>query len=96
MAELMKVYANLHAHSTHSDGIYTPAQLAQVAYDEGYKAFSLTDHDTISGTKEMMSACKEKGIECICGIEFSTKFKAYDGRLHITAFHFDTEYPPIQ
>ncbi len=96
MAHLMKVYANLHAHSTHSDGVYSPAELAQVAYDEGYKAFALTDHDTVSGTEEMISACKEKGIECMLGIEFSTEFKAYNEGVHITAFHFDTEYPPMK
>lgn len=30
-----KNFANLHAHSTHSDGIYTPAELVQVGFDEG-------------------------------------------------------------
>ena len=34
----MKLYANLHLHSTHSDGIYTPKELAKIAYDEGYRA----------------------------------------------------------
>ena len=29
----MKLYANLHTHSTHSDGKFTPTQLAQQAAD---------------------------------------------------------------
>ncbi len=47
----MKLYANLHTHSTHSDGKFSPAQLAKVAYDEGYHAFSATDHDTVAEGK---------------------------------------------
>jgi len=27
----MKLYANLHTHSTHSDGKFTPAEIARVA-----------------------------------------------------------------
>ena len=38
--ENFKLYANLHTHSTHSDGVYTPAEIAKIAYDEGYKAFA--------------------------------------------------------
>ena len=34
--EQMKIYANLHTHSTHSDGPYSPRKLAEVAKAEGY------------------------------------------------------------
>ena len=50
MAEVMKVFASLHAHSTHSDGVYSPRELARVGKEEGYGALVLTDHDTITGT----------------------------------------------
>lgn len=96
MSEVMKVYANLHAHSTHSDGVYSPSQLAKIAHDEGYKACILTDHDTVSGTDEMIAACNEIGLECMLGIEFTTHFRAYDSELHITAFHFDPTYPAMK
>lgn len=29
--ETVKMYANLHLHSTHSDGVYTPAELVRIA-----------------------------------------------------------------
>ena len=48
----MKFYANLYLHSTHSDGKYTPAQLAETAYNEGYRAASVTDHDTATAYGE--------------------------------------------
>ena len=33
----MEIFANLHLHSTHSDGKYTPAELVQLAKEEGYE-----------------------------------------------------------
>ena len=98
----MKLFANLHLHSTHSDGVYTPTELARVAYDEGYRAAALTDHDTVSGNAEFQSACRELGMDSIFGIEFNAytdMFYRADGRkgaFHITAYDFDPEYPPIK
>lgn len=96
MPDVMKVYASLHAHSTHSDGPYSPAELAQIGYDEGYRALALTDHDTISGNADMIAACREKGLECIAGIEFSTMLPDSKNDLHITAFHFDPQHPALK
>ena len=42
----LKMYANLHTHSTHSDGAYDPRKLVSIAAREGYRAFAVTDHDT--------------------------------------------------
>lgn len=98
----MKMYANLHIHSTHSDGKYTPTELARVAAKEGYKAAALTDHDTITGYPEFKAECDKLGLECIFGAEFSAPcdcFKKPDGRresFHITAYHFDPEYPEMK
>ena len=99
----MKLYANLHLHSTHSDGVYTPTELAQIAYDEGYRAAALTDHDSVSGNAEFMAACKALGMESLFGIEFSAKTNLYKnpkngkiGSFHLTAFDFDPEYPAMK
>lgn len=94
MPEIMKLYASLHAHSTHSDGVYTPEQLAEVGAAEGYKALVLTDHDTVTGTDDMIRACKKRNMDCMIGIEFSAKFR--NTHIHITAFHFDPELPELK
>ena len=91
MDKIMTLYANLHTHSTHSDGVYTPAEIAKIAYDEGYKAFALTDHDTFTGNYEMKAECDKYGMECIYGTEFSSS-EGY----HLTAFHFDPTEPRIK
>ena len=49
----MRYYANLHTHSTHSDGKYSPATLARMAKEEGYGAVAVTDHDTVTGYGEL-------------------------------------------
>lgn len=90
----MKMYANLHTHSTHSDGKFTPTQLVEIAKKEGYKAIALTDHDTVTGYPELQKACADNDMECIFGAEFSA---GDDGRyFHIVGFHFDPEHPEMQ
>ena len=88
----MELYANLHLHSTHSDGPYTPEELVCVAKKEGYKAVALSDHDTISGCKLMEEECKKQGLEFIFACEFTAK----NPSAHIVAFEFDPEYPEMK
>lgn len=44
---MKKLYANLHSYSTHSDGVYSPLEMANVPKKEGYGAIAITDHDVI-------------------------------------------------
>lgn len=101
----MNLYANLHTHSTHSDGGYTPTQLARAAKAEGYGAIALTDHDTTTGYPEFSNACKELGLEVIFGTEFSSPSKLLpkldgvrqeDNSFHIVGFDYDPEYPQMK
>ena len=85
-------YANLHLHSTHSDGVYTPAQLARIAFDEGYRAIALTDHDTVTGNPEARSECEKLGMGFVFGAEFSV---AKPDPYHIVGFDFDPGYPEM-
>ena len=61
----MKLYANLHTHSNHSDGPYSPEKLVQTAKAEGYKAIALTDHDTATGFAQLEAASIKEGMEYI-------------------------------
>ena len=40
---------DLHCHSWHSDGLFSPTEMAERAFDSGVKVWSLTDHDTDTG-----------------------------------------------
>ena len=43
---------DLHVHSCHSDGTFTPTELVDYAIEKGLSAFALTDHDTTDGIAE--------------------------------------------
>lgn len=61
----------MHTHSTASDGTLTPSELAALASRKHLSVIALTDHDTVSGIPEFISACKKRSINCITGIELS-------------------------
>lgn len=101
----MKIYANMHTHSSHSDGGYTPSELAHAAKKEGYGAIVLTDHDNITGFPEMRSACEALGLETVLGVEFSSPSKLLPAKpgvktennsFHICGYGFDPEHPGIR
>ncbi len=65
--------ADLHTHSTISDGRLTPTQLVDLAYRNGVRIMSLTDHDIIDGLPEAFEAAsRHDGFTLIPGIEMST------------------------
>lgn len=92
----MKIYANMHTHSTHSDGVYTPAELVKIAKDEGYGAIAITDHDTATAYPELKAECDKLGMETIFGCEFSVYSEEFKSQFHITAYDFDPEYPEMK
>jgi histidinol phosphatase-like PHP family hydrolase len=46
---ILTLNADLHSHSTISDGVLTPAALAERAKANGVDVWALTDHDEVSG-----------------------------------------------
>src|SRR5438309_12059125 len=65
--------ADLHCHSTFSDGRLTPAELVDLAYRNGVRILSLTDHDIVDGLPEAFSAAERYAdFTLIPGIEMST------------------------
>ncbi len=92
----MKLYANLHTHSTHSDGVYSPEELVKVAADEGYKALAVTDHDTATANPLFKAACDKAGLDSIFGVEFTANSDLIAQDFHMVAFNFDPEYPEMK
>lgn len=84
--------ADLHTHSTASDGQYSPAELARLAKDRGLEVLALTDHDTTDGLEEAVRAGRELGLRVIRGIELSAK--EYP-TFHILGYDIDPEAPAL-
>jgi len=80
--------ADLHNHSTASDGEYTPSELVLQARVMGLKAIALTDHDTIAGLDEAVGVGHGSGIKVIPGVEVSLRFKRsyFVGTLHLILY----------
>lgn len=80
---------DLHTHTLHSDGTFTPEELVSAAYEAGISAIALTDHNGVAGLDEFMSAASRRGIIGVAGTEFSTD---YEGReLHVLGLFIPRE-----
>jgi predicted metal-dependent phosphoesterase TrpH len=62
--------ADLHLHTTASDGDYTASQVVALAIQAGLLAAAITDHDTLAAVKEAQAAAGGQ-IEVVPGVEIS-------------------------
>ena len=65
--------ADMHVHSSASDGTFSPSALLAEAKKAGLCAMALTDHDTMDGIAEAVAAAEDLGIELVRGVNFSKK-----------------------
>lgn len=85
---------DLHVHSNKSDGTYAPTELVDYALQKGLAAFALTDHDTTGGLEEATAYAKDKPIEVIPGIEFSSENEGKD--IHVVGLYIHYDAPAFQ
>jgi len=88
----MKHLADLHIHSTASDGQYTPSELVRLAKERGLEVLALTDHDTVDGLNEAVQTGNALGLRVIRGIELSAQ--EYH-TFHILGYNIDPEAPAL-
>jgi predicted metal-dependent phosphoesterase TrpH len=63
--------ADLHCHSTVSDGQFAPAEVARRAHAGGVTLWALTDHDEVAGQQEARAAAEALGMRYLSGVEIS-------------------------
>lgn len=86
--------ADLHCHSTCSDGTTAPEKIVEMAAESGLSALSITDHDTIDAYVSAVPAAKRVGIELLPGVELSSVQD--DVSIHILAYAFPLDSPVIR
>lgn len=86
--------ADLHIHSTFSDGELTPMEILDICNKENINVISITDHDNFEGVKKAIKENPYKNITIIPGIEFSAFYPK--GTLHILGYNFDTNDPVLK
>lgn len=82
--------ADLHIHTTNSDGSMTPSEVVNWAKNKGLDVMAITDHDRVSGLDEGYECAKKAGIKFVGGIEFST-FSICE--IHILGYNIDYKNP---
>ncbi len=86
-----RVTADLHVHTTHSDGACSPGEVVRTAFDRGLAALAITDHDTVSAIEVARPEAIRLGIELIGGIEITAEREGRE--VHILG-HFINEFHP--
>lgn len=79
--------ADFHIHSNSSDGKLKPAEIIELAKNKELKVISITDHDNIEGSQEMLKLNGTYGIEIIPGIELSADFHGRE--IHLLGYFLD-------
>lgn len=80
----MRRSIDLHLHSNLSDGELSPAELVHLLGRKKIELIALTDHDTVAGIPEAISAALEYPIKLLPGVEISTSYRG--GEVHILGF----------
>ena len=69
--------ADLHVHTTHSDGACSPGEVVRAAANAGLHALAITDHDTLGALAVARPEADRLGIELVPGVELTTE---HEGR----------------
>ncbi len=79
--------ADLHCHSTVSDGQLAPADVARRAQANGVTLWALTDHDELGGQAEARQTAEELGVRYLSGVEISVTWASRT--VHIVGLNVD-------
>ena len=89
---------DLHIHTTASDGTFTPTEVIAHAQELGLKAISITDHDTVAGSNEVLENGIPSSLEFITGVEISASpppFYSRSGSFHLLGYSIGLDDPDL-
>ncbi len=88
------MFADLHVHTSASDGTSSPADIVRLAVLAGLRAVAVTDHDTMEGVSAAKDTAESAGIDVLSGVELSTD---YDGlEVHVLGYCVKPADPVFQ
>jgi len=88
--------ADLHIHTTASDGRLSAIQIIQEAVKVSLSVIAITDHDTVDALLQLrdLKDSIPAGLSLIPGIEFSTDLPEHE--VHILGYHIDIDHPDLR
>ena len=87
------INADLHCHSTVSDGVLSPSDVAARARAGGVAFWALTDHDELGGQAEARRAAEALGMRYVPGVEISVTWAGQT--VHIVGLQIDPFHPDL-
>jgi predicted metal-dependent phosphoesterase TrpH len=85
---------DLHAHTSASDGSFTPEELVDFAVQQGLGALAKCDHDTTDANARFLRHGEGKPIRLIAGVELSATWQ--NGNCHIVGLHVRDDCAPLE
>lgn len=89
----MDFRADLHCHSTCSDGTLTPQALVALAVEKRLTGLSITDHDTIDAYALAGPEAEKLNLSLLHGVEFSCSH--LNTSVHVLAYAFSLTRAPL-
>ncbi|MFA5577200.1 MAG: PHP domain-containing protein [Tissierellaceae bacterium] len=85
---------DLHVHTNHSDGLFSPEEVVDLAVEKNLNGIAITDHDTITAIEPAIIHGKNyEGFTVIPGIEFSSTHLREE--IHILGYFINVNDPNI-
>ena len=85
---------DLQSHSTHSDGNLPPAEVVGLAAQSGLELMALSDHDSVNGVEEALTAGRRHGIRVVRATEISA-LRSPDEDVHVLGYEIDHRDPRL-
>lgn len=88
--------ADLHVHTTRSDGWWEPERLAEAAVARGLSAIGITDHDDIAAGFAVADAVAKRGLPLRVYVGQEVSAREHDHDVHVLGLDLTDEVPPWQ
>ena len=90
----MFLRADLHVHTTESDGLLSVDEVVNLAHTNNVQIMSITDHESTEGIAQAEALAKRFNIKIIPGVELLTCFKGQE--VHLLGYFNDVNHPVLQ
>lgn len=88
------MYADLHIHTTYSDGTDSPREIFELAKQNGLNTIAITDHDCVDGIKDAHTFKNEYNVTLIDAVELSAMLQGQ--YVHVLGYHLNIDHPALR
>ena len=81
--------ADLHIHTTASDGTWDPGQVVKAVCAAGIEFFAITDHDSVANVADTKKLAEKAGLRFLPGVELNSTKDGHN--YHILGYGIDIE-----